>query len=213
MTMNLDRAVMKATAAGRGSKGSDRCIPPKADMTARFIILATLVAAGAFAGSLVALAAAGSNASVTFTVHSSDDATDGACDLVHCSLREAIIAANGNPGADTIAFDISGPPPHTIQPTSELPAATDPVTIDGTTQSRYVGNLIVELDGSAVEAYAAGLRINEGSTVRGLVINRFSTGITLDGDGGSVIEGNFIGTDVTGTIDLGNGGAGPRERL
>ena len=52
-----------------------------------------------------------------------------------------------------------------------------------------------------------------GSTVRGLVINRFlddpttfvgGNGIVLDTKGGNVIEGNFLGTDTTGTLDLGN---------
>jgi hypothetical protein len=47
-----------------------------------------------------------------------------------------------------------------------------------------------------------------GSTVRGLVINRFGgsgDGIEFQTNGGNVVEGNFIGTDVTGTAALGNG--------
>ena len=43
-----------------------------------------------------------------------------------------------------------------------------------------------------------------GSTVRGLVINRFGAGIFISGGGGNHIEGNYIGTDVTGTLALGN---------
>ena len=47
------------------------------------------------------------------------------------------------------------------------------------------------------------------STVRGLVINRFSgAGIHLHEDGNYVIEDNYIGTDLTGTVDLGNGEGG-----
>jgi hypothetical protein len=49
------------------------------------------------------------------------------------------------------------------------------------------------------------------STIKGLVINRFTyNGIIIDGAGatGNVISGNFIGTDVTGTVALGNGIAG-----
>ena len=43
------------------------------------------------------------------------------------------------------------------------------------------------------------------STVRGLVINRFGgNGIEITSNGGNIIEGNFIGTDVTGSVALGN---------
>ena len=51
-----------------------------------------------------------------------------------------------------------------------------------------------------------GLLILSGnSTVRGLVVNRVpSDGITLFSGSGNIIEGNYIGTDVTGTIALPN---------
>ena len=38
-------------------------------------------------------------------VNSLDDVDDGTCDVTHCSLREAIAAANSNGQADTITFD------------------------------------------------------------------------------------------------------------
>ena len=31
----------------------------------------------------------------TFTVNSTNDNTDGSCNVTHCSFREAVIAANG----------------------------------------------------------------------------------------------------------------------
>ena len=37
----------------------------------------------------------------TFTVTRTDDTSDGSCDA-DCSLREAVIAANAAPGADTV---------------------------------------------------------------------------------------------------------------
>ena len=122
----------------------------------------------------------------TFVVNSANDADDGTCDATHCSMREAINTANA--GADTIAFNISGEGPHTIQPTSVLPTITDPVVIDGYTQPgaspnnnpRIQGSnavLKIELDGTntplPVAAQINGLAIEAGnSTVRGLVINR-----------------------------------------
>ena len=59
-----------------------------------------------------------------------------------CSLRAAIEEANASAGADTISFDIpvsdpgydAGTEAFTIQPSSQLPAVTDPVVIDGYTQ-------------------------------------------------------------------------------
>ena len=71
----------------------------------------------------------------TFTVNSADDVDDGTCDATHCSLREAINAANANSGTDSVAFNVAGSGPHTIQHTSALPTITDPVIIDGYTQT------------------------------------------------------------------------------
>src|SRR5262249_21644432 len=59
----------------------------------------------------------------TFTVTSAlDDGSVG-------TLRWAINQANGNPGTDTINFQI-GNAGATIQPTTALPIITDPVVID-----------------------------------------------------------------------------------
>jgi titin len=107
-----------------------------------------------------------------------------------------------------IDFNIPGAGVHTITPASALPTITDRVTIDGTTQPGFTGSPIIELNG-AIAGPASGLYIVAGSSVvRGLVINRFKTGILLDTSVGNVIEGNFIGTDVTGTQALGNTTAG-----
>jgi hypothetical protein len=97
----------------------------------------------------------------------------------------------------------------TISPTSALPTITDPVVIDATSQPGYAGSPLVEIDGSGAGA-ADGLTIQaSGCTVAGLVINRFTAdGILLENSGSNLIEGDFIGTDVTGTLGLGNSGSG-----
>ena len=93
----------------------------------------------------------------------------------------------------------------------------DPIVIDGYSQSGASPNtnpaelgsnavLKIELDGSnAGVELADGLSLNVGSsTIRGLVINRFAQdGIVAVADG-NVFEGNFIGTDVTGSSAAGN---------
>ena len=68
---------------------------------------------------------------------------------------------------------------------------------------------MVELNGSAAGSGSVGLQLNSASNrVMGLAINRFSAqGIVLSGVA-NVIQGNFIGTDTTGTLARGNGSYG-----
>ena len=157
-----------------------------------------------------------------FFVNSTADPGDGVCAVTDCTLREAIDAANANSGADDIMFSIPGAGPHTIMPVSPLPTITESVNINGYSQlgasanTLAVGNdavLLIEIVGANVVGGADGLVIAAGgSTVRGLVINRFligsgglgGNGIRLDGGGGNVVDGNFIGTNVAGTAAAGN---------
>jgi hypothetical protein len=135
----------------------------------------------------------------TFVVTNTGDSGTG-------SLRQAILDSNAHLGADSIIFNIPGPGPHTIRPSTALPVISDSVTIDGSTQPGFTGSPIIELDGSSAGANADGLRITAGnSVVSGLVINRFSSdGVELSVNGGNIVKGSYIGTDVTGTVDLGN---------
>jgi hypothetical protein len=142
----------------------------------------------------------------TFTVTNTDDSGPG-------SLRQAILDANANAGADTIAFDIPGNGVHTIQPQTPLPEISDPVTIDGYTQpgsspnTLAVGDdavLLVEVD----TLTAGGLTVSTDNTViRGLVLSGTLV-LSSSSVGGHVIRGNFIGTDPTGTLGRGNTSSG-----
>jgi CSLREA domain-containing protein len=153
----------------------------------------------------------------TFTVTTATDLGNGVCDS-ECTLREAINTSNQIPGLlrNTIRFNIPGSGVQTITPISVLPPITRPVTIDGYTQPGSSPNTLatgdnavlkVQLNGTNVPG-ANGLAISGtsgNSLIRGLVINRFGTGVAISGDTvGNRIEGNFIGTDPTGTIDRGN---------
>jgi parallel beta-helix repeat protein len=140
---------------------------------------------------------------LTYVVSNTNDSGPG-------SLRQAILYADANTlGADRIQFQI-GSGAITIAPSSALPAVTESVTIDGTTQPGFTGTPIVELNGAGAGTTASGLRITgDNTTVRGLVVNRFSSdGISIAGGTGHVIAGNYIGTNVAGSSALQNGGNG-----
>ena len=152
----------------------------------------------------------------SFTVDSIGDGADsstidGVCDdgTGKCTLRAAIMQANATAGADVIAFNIPPGGPRTIQPLTALPAISEPVTIDGSTQPGFAGMPIIELDGTNTLGNAVGLWITAGgSTIRGLVINSFipptftgicPAGILIQQNGGNLVEDNFLGTDLAGT--------------
>jgi hypothetical protein len=87
------------------------------------------------------------------------------------SLAQAILDANDADGPDTITFTIppAEPPAMPRITAAQLPEVTGPVTIDATTQAE--GR--VELT-AATALSGIGLRLQGGgSTVRGLVINRW----------------------------------------
>jgi hypothetical protein len=134
----------------------------------------------------------------TFTVTNTNDSGPG-------SLRQAIMDANRNSGSDVIAFNIAGGSVHTINPTSSLPAVTDPVTIDGSSQPGFAGPPVVVLSGNNT-GDAIGLVINtDNSAVKDLAINSFAeAGILITGNNNS-LGGDYVGTDDTGTIAIPNG--------
>ncbi len=141
----------------------------------------------------------------TFTVTNTNDSGPD-------SLRQAILDANTSPGADTIAFNIPGAGVHTVSPFSPLPALTDDagVTIDGYTQPGASPNALavgdnavlpIDLSGVSAGAGAFGLTVQSSSNfLRGLVINRFERGISIQGGSGNKVSGCFIGTDPSGAI-------------
>jgi CSLREA domain-containing protein len=98
----------------------------------------------------------------TLVVNTTDDNDDGTCDATHCSLREAINAANAVPGPDLIEFDIPGSGIKEIFPSSPLVLMDDATTIDATSQPGYYGTPLIVLNGRLMPdtyAYCAGLEI------------------------------------------------------
>ena len=122
------------------------------------------------------------------------------------SLRQAILDANANAGADTINFNIAGTGVHTITLSTALATINGQVTINATTESDFAGTpLIVLTDGAGAvgDGFILGSG-SDGSTIRGFVIQGFTNGISLDNSGSHTIAGNFIGTSSTGNAAAAN---------
>lgn len=192
------------------SGGSATAVFPEAstatvDSTGRAsVTVAANAAAGTYAVTASANGASSAHFSLTnlpavFLVTNNLDSGPG-------SFRQAILDVDATSGSDVIRFAI-GTGMQTINLASPLPAITQPVLIDGTSQPGYSGVPLIELNGADAGPTADGLLITAGnSVVRGLVINRFSlNGIELQNNGSNVLQGNYLGTDITGTQALGNG--------
>ncbi|WP_342347574.1 LamG-like jellyroll fold domain-containing protein, partial [uncultured Nitrospira sp.] len=111
---------------------------------------------------------------------------------------------------DTIDFSIAGAGPHTINVLSALPTITEAVLIDGWSEPDYVsGTPVIELNGGNLGSLVKGLDLgsgSDGSTIRGLIINRFTgTGIEISGSDSHTIQGNWIGLNSAGTGASANG--------
>ncbi|HKD19995.1 MAG TPA: S-layer homology domain-containing protein [Thermoanaerobaculia bacterium] len=152
----------------------------------------------------------------TYTVTNTNDSGPG-------SLRQAILDANANPGADTITFNIPGSDPGcdgsgvcTIAPTSGggLPAISDAVTIDGYTQAGAAVNTAATGTNAVLKIVLSGVNVpgGEGLTlagntnaIRGLVIGGgFQDGLSAFVTTGQAVMGCFIGVDATGNTAFPN---------
>jgi hypothetical protein len=127
----------------------------------------------------------------TFTVNTLADSGAG-------SLREAINLANADSVADVINFSVAG----TINVTgAALPNITNPVSINGTVTAG-VPQVRVNA-GDATTAALTGVNvIGNTSTIRGLSVTGFATGIAVNGSGNTV-AGNWVGLAPDGTVVAG----------
>ncbi len=169
--------------------------------TARLGGVCLLVAGAAAAGASQAVAA-------TFTVNTTNDVDDGACTAGHCSLREALIAAQTG-GPHTIAFSIPGAGVRTITVASCLPLVLREVAIDGYTQPGSSANTnatgalnsvpLIEIKGSpSCSNGFTSLFAAANLTLRGLVMNTFNGVMASAFQGAIRVEGCFLGTTADG---------------
>jgi titin len=167
---------------------------------------------------LVALLATSPASAKTFVVNSKGDdadvATNGRCDADSsnskvCTLRAAIEEANATSRRDLIEFDIGhGTGVRTIIPETELPDVVNPVTINGYSQPGASPNTKRRGDNAHLKivlqeppaSNLAGLRIaSDDNVIRGLNFESWFSSLPILGTDHNRIQGNFIGTDVTGT--------------
>lgn len=169
------------------------------------------VVPGAIAAFLVVnLVAAVAAGAPVFVVNSIDDSSSDRCDARHCTLREAILAANAEGGAE-IRFDLPSWP-YVYELQSALPALEDHVFVDGASQEGAECPLpVVQLDGSRI---APGERVNgleilgDDNRVRGIIVTNFGGhGVVVYGSR-NVVQCSFVGVGPTGTEPEGNGGHG-----
>jgi len=127
----------------------------------------------------------------TLIVNSTNDVADGACNAAHCSLRDAIEAANAAPDRSRIEFAIPGAGPHEINVAANgLPIVAFPVDLLGGSQPGSQPNTI-RLDGAndavrrivlsmpTATSGAGLLRFappSQGSTVSGIAFRRAANG-------------------------------------
>lgn len=154
------------------------------------------------------------------TVITVDTTTDAPGDG-HCSLQEAVLAANTSAGVDTcaagvagttntIAFAIPGDGVHTITVTS-VTAIDVPVILDGRTQPGFAGVPLIHVTGVVEDLLRFDARA-AGSTLRSLMLTNTNAGGLIDGatalfhGGGNRIVGNYFNTD--GVVSIGDHGAG-----
>ena len=194
--------------------------------TARRRWFGPVAVAGLLASGFALAAPSPASAALAVVVNSTGDAPDavpgdGTCETAtagECTLRAAIEETNAVPGADTISFAVPGSGVRRISPLTPLPFLSG-VTIDGYTQPGSSPNTLargsnavlkIELYGGAVPGVsdAFGLVVTTPDTViRGLVINGYGNGgssIYALNAPGLIVEGNFIGTDASGTTAIPN---------
>lgn len=161
---------------------------------------------------------------LTFTVNT---LSDGASNCLQpgqdCTLREAIELSNSGGGTNEIDFNITG----TLKPMSELPVVRQSVSIYGIVDAN--GNPLIEISGINLDGQGSdGLKIRtSNSFISGLNINRFTAiydpksgssfggnGLTIESttlspnNGNNVVISCYLGTDPTGSLDVGNGATG-----
>ena len=186
------------------------------------VIVGLYVVLGLVAAVLAPAASALNLATVNSTSENADaNVGDGSCDtgqlnaagVPECTLRAAIQEANSDPARTRIHFNIPTSDSNhlagvwTISPLSNLPDALFETDIDGATQPGTGTTPSIMLDGSLAGS-ARGLHLSatgQGSSLNQIAIGNFSRSGLEVASPDSIITGNIIGLDASGTALAPNG--------
>ncbi|HLE58182.1 MAG TPA: S-layer homology domain-containing protein [Candidatus Limnocylindria bacterium] len=183
--------------------------PPRAGLAIRLVAgcVAALLALFGAPGPFAPPPALALPAIILVTTTSDDEFP---ADGVSCSLRAAILAANvggyagycdpGTAEQDSIRFALGSGVP-VINVGSDLPTITDPVTIRGNTGGATRVRLHGPGSGTGLTVWGTA----DGSAVRSMVIDNFTTGLQLDGSGVTV-AGNILGPNTSYGVYAPSGG-------
>jgi parallel beta-helix repeat protein len=139
-----------------------------------------------------------------FTVTNVNDSGPG-------SFRQAILDADAAGGSPTINFNLPGGGVQTLAPLSPLPDVTCAVSINGYSQPGSSANTLASGDNAVILIRLDGVNLTNGlpvalsftdgaggSSLRGLVVVRFATGIQINELSNVSLAGNWVGMDVDG---------------
>jgi gliding motility-associated-like protein len=120
------------------------------------------------------------------------------------SLFDAISKANSSAGSGfDITFNIPGPGPFLIAPTTALPNINRKANLDATTQPGYETSPRIEINGGGI--LNNGITVgNNGNTIKGFSITGFTNaGISINSDN-NFVSGNYLGVKPDGITAAGN---------
>lgn len=160
-----------------------------------------------------ALWSARGRAATNIVVNSTADPGTGVCDATECTLREAITAAEANPGADVINVAVIG----TVALSSSLPTITQSLIINGGSQTGFIvdaqgvvgrrpftierSGAVVEMNnltirGGNVTAGGGGIRVQSATlNLTNVTVNNnisAPSGSFIEGGGGIYVSGGTL---------------------
>ena len=148
----------------------------------------------------------GNSAPITFAAQVAGIVVTTSADSGGGSLREALTRNNTGECASpcNITFNISPSGAHEIVLLSDLPVVSEPATLDATTQPGFTGSPLIAIDGGA--ATSNGFHVEAAfTTIKGFILHSFNgAAIEFDNATDGVVQGNWIGTDLTGNGAAGN---------